>query len=101
MAGFKYNYKEEHLGKVEAFSIEGLDLWFNSIDHRPPHFHARSPGRWEIRVTILECTETQFKYEAKWGTNPIRRHREELREMVLEHRVALLEEWERKVHYVR
>lgn len=101
MSGLKYNNKEEDLGKVQAFSIEGLDLWFNSIDHRPPHFHARSPGRWEIRVYILECTKNQFKYEVKWGMIPIRRHREELREMVLAHRVALLEEWERKVLYER
>lgn len=89
------------MGKVEAFTIAGLDLWFNSIDHRPPHFHARCPGRWEIRVYILECTETQLSYEVKWGANPIRRHREQLLERVVGHRVALLEEWERKVRYER
>jgi hypothetical protein len=86
------------VGKVEAFTIAGLDLWFNSIDHRPPHFHARSSGRWEIRVYILECAPAQLSYEVKWGTNPIRRHREQLHEKVLENRVALLEERERKVH---
>jgi hypothetical protein len=87
------------LGKVEAFSIPGLDLWFNSIDHRPPHFHARRPGIWEMRVYILESTEIQLSYELKWGSYPRRRYRDTLLEMVLQHRVTLLEEWEQKVQY--
>ncbi len=32
------------MGRVDAFAIGGLDLWFNSHDHGPPHFHARRPG---------------------------------------------------------
>ena len=89
------------MGKLAAFSIAGLDLWFNSLDHRPPHFHARRPGEWEIRVYILECTKSELSYEIKWGTNPNRRYRDELFTMALHHRVSLLMEWERKVQCER
>jgi hypothetical protein len=36
--------------RLDAFSVAGLELFFNSLDHLPPHFHARRPGEWEIRV---------------------------------------------------
>ena len=45
--------------RLEAFSIPGLDLFFNSLDHLPPHFHARRRGEWEIRV-----------YQAKVSSRP-------------------------------
>jgi hypothetical protein len=86
---------------VTAFSIPGLDLWFNSSDHLPPHFHARKPGRWEVRVYILECTPARLSFTAKWprlgGAGPRRRARRALLEATLEHRVELLLEWEQKV----
>lgn len=41
------------MGRVQAFSIPGLDCWFPSLDHDPPHFHVRRPGEWEIRVRIM------------------------------------------------
>ncbi len=38
---------------VESFQIAGCRCWFYSDDHRPAHFHARSPGEWEVRVYFL------------------------------------------------
>ncbi|NCR39243.1 MAG: DUF4160 domain-containing protein [Microcystis aeruginosa W13-11] len=45
------------MGKVESFNLDGLDLFFNSHDHLPPHFHVRKPGQWEIRVFFLLCNQ--------------------------------------------
>jgi hypothetical protein len=36
--------------KVATFSVAGLESWFNSDDHLPPHFHAEKSGEWEVRV---------------------------------------------------
>lgn len=86
------------MGKVEAFTLEGLNLWINSSDHVPPHFHAGRRGQWEIRVFFLECTEGNLVYERKWGRRgPSATDRTAILQAVLEHRVDLLEEWERKV----
>lgn len=81
------------MGRVSIFSIDGLDLWFNSSDHEPPHFHASKPGWWEVRVYILE-----LKLEIKW-----RRRRvsgavvRTLLELTQQHQAKLLKEWEEKV----
>ena len=58
------------MGRVDAFAIGGLDLWFNSHDHGPPHFHVRRPGEWEIRVYFLDCTEEVLVFDQKWGREP-------------------------------
>ena len=85
------------MGKVEAFSVSGLDLWFYSSDHVPAHIHARRPGEWEIRVYLLECSDDHFAYDIVWGGEPPKRFRLAILCGVLLHRVALVEEWERKV----
>ncbi len=88
------------MGKVEAFFVVGLDLWFNSSDHLPPHIHARKRGTWEIRVYFLTSRERQLEYEMKWtgtGAGPNRREREALLRGFLQHRDELLLEWETKV----
>jgi hypothetical protein len=86
------------LGQVEAFTIQGLQLWFNSSDHLPQHLHVKRRGEWEIRVFFLECTEGQLAYEHKWGRKqPSARDRAVILAAVLEHQVALLKEWEGKV----
>jgi hypothetical protein len=33
--------------------LTGLELWFNSRDHLPPHFHAEKVGQWEVRVMFM------------------------------------------------
>jgi hypothetical protein len=85
------------LGRVEAFTLEGLKLWVNSSDHLPPHLHAGRRGEWEISVFFLECSDSHFVFELKWGKKgPSGSDRAAILQAVLEHRVALLQEWERK-----
>ena len=86
------------MGRVEAFTLDGLDLWFNSSDHLPPHVHVRRRGEWEIRVFFLVCTETELVFNRKWGRKgPPAATLAEIRKAVLEHRAELLQEWEQKV----
>ena len=88
------------MGKVDAFSVAGLELWFNSSDHLPPHFHARRAGEWELRVFFLLCTETHMDVSVKWidrKRGVSRKHLEALQEGAVRFRVELLDEWEGKV----
>ena len=55
------------MGKVEAFTLEGLELWFNSSDHLPPHVHIKRRGKWEIRVFFLDCTDSKVGIRAEMG----------------------------------
>ena len=85
------------VGKVSCFAIAGLELWFNSNDHLPHHFHVSRVGEWEIRVYFLEVTEDTLSYDVKWGPIPSRRVRDSIRNLVVQHRESLLLEWEEKV----
>lgn len=85
------------MGKLECFSVDGLDCWFNSHDHLPPHFHARRPGEWEIRVFFLLCTEKNLQHEIKWGAEPSKKYRNAILDAVSSHRAELLTEFEEKV----
>jgi hypothetical protein len=88
------------LGRVTVISIAGLDLWFNSSDHLPPHFHARRPGQWEIRVFFLQCVEGQLVFTMKWPRHGARISGKDQRALLTEslaHRAELLAEWEEKV----
>ena len=84
------------VGKVEAIDVEGLDLWFWSDDHGPPHFHAKRAGEWEIAVFFLEVTERSLVYEVKWGRGPAGRLAARIAGLVVAHREAPLQEWEEK-----
>lgn len=89
------------MGKVDCIQIAGLVLWFPSTDHLPPHFHARKPGHWEIRVFFLLCRKGRLNFDLKWPpglSGPGRQHRKRLLSAVLEKRVLLLKEWETKVN---
>ncbi|OLE70684.1 MAG: hypothetical protein AUI36_03540 [Cyanobacteria bacterium 13_1_40CM_2_61_4] len=88
------------MGKVDCFAIPGLDVFFRSSDHLPPHIHVGRPGQWEVRVYFLTCADDFLDFEMKWprhggGLNAA--DRKEILARVLEHRLELLEEWERKV----
>ena len=88
------------MGKVDAFSIDGLRLWFNSSDHRPPHFHVKKPGDWEIRVFILTTQENSLDFNIKVlfsKRQPTSAEQKKIANLVVTHREALLEEWETKV----
>ena len=89
----------EQMGKVDCFEIPGVELYFNSLDHFPPHFHAHANGEWEIRVHIRTTTKRTLHYEVVWARRsgpraPVLR---EILAKVIAHREELLLEWERKV----
>lgn len=86
------------MGKVEAFTLPGLEAWFNSSDHLPPHIHIKRRGEWEIRVMIRECSDGRLEFDHKWGgRGPSSAEKTAILIAVLQHRTALLMEWERKV----
>ena len=86
------------MARVEAFTLEGLELWFNSSDHEPPHIHVKRRGEWEIRVFFLMCTDSRLEYNRKFGKqDPPSRVLKAIRVAVVEHQVSLLKEWEQKV----
>lgn len=81
---------------VETFQVAGCRCWFYSDDHRPAHFHASSPGEWEVRVYfLLEPPQVEVVLELKRMSGRIRRA---LLRLAKEHRAELLEEWSQKVH---
>lgn len=53
--------------------------------------------RGELRIYFLLCTKEHLEYEVKWGKSPSAKVLEELRELAVENRAALLSEWESKV----
>ena len=74
------------MGRVACIQISGLDLWFSSSDHEPPHFHVRKTGTWEIRVFFRTCTQRQLDYNVKFlfaGPGPSRRERSTLLTQIL------------------
>ncbi len=87
------------MGKVTSFALAGLELWFNSDDHMPPHLHAEKPGEWEVRVYFLR--EGADMFEIKWTARPGRPSQGQLRALaalVDTKRSDLLAEWEQKVN---
>lgn len=77
---------------VAAFQVPGLKLWFWSNDHAPPHFHAKRPGQWEVKVHFL--ADPNKMIELCWETRkPTRRDMKALTELAEEHRLALLDQW--------
>jgi len=86
------------VGRVDAVALDGLDLWFNSSDHLPPHFHAKRRGEWEIRVYFLLCTDDELAFDVRWAKkDPSTKVLAGIRKGVVEHRAELLREWEQKV----
>jgi hypothetical protein len=86
------------MAKVKCLAIPGMELWFNSNDHSPPHFHAKRAGQWEVRVFFLEGSRGKM-FKVKWPREKgvPRGDLKLLEENVQTYRVELLEEWERKV----
>ncbi|MHB8522408.1 MAG: DUF4160 domain-containing protein [Limisphaerales bacterium] len=84
--------------KLKCFSIDGVELWFWSIDHHPPHFHAKRRGEWEVKVNFLRGHDEMI--ELIWATKKAhlsKADREIFWELVEKHRLELLKEWEEKV----
>jgi hypothetical protein len=86
------------MGKLSSFSIEGMQCWFNSQDHKPPHFHAKKSGQWEYRIFFMKKAAEML--EVKWQKTRIsRQDRTTLCDEASECRPELLKEWEEKVKY--
>ena len=88
------------MGKLDAFTIAGLRLFFNSNDHAPPHFHAEKPGCWEIRVFFTLSVDDHLEFSVRWperGPGLSAAERKRILERILFHRVALIREWYAKV----
>lgn len=83
------------MGAVAALEVAGLDLWFNSSDHRPPHFHAEKSGRWGVRVRFMRDPGEMI--EIVWG-EPRKAEVRALARLAAAKRFELLREWEAKVH---
>ena len=86
------------MGQVDAFHLPGLELWFNSNDHRPPHFHVEKPGEWEVIVRFLRARSEMC--EVRWSSRqgaPSKADLGAIAKTAEAHRRALLVEWETKV----
>ena len=97
---FLQTNRSDILGKLDCFRLAGLDLSFHSSDHEPPHFHARKPDKWEIRVFFGVCTERELVFNVKFprsGEGPSGKEQRAILNRVLQHRDALYVEWENKV----
>ncbi|MEI9942173.1 MAG: DUF4160 domain-containing protein [Pseudomonadota bacterium] len=81
--------------RLDAFRVAGLDLWFNSADHKPPHFHAEKTDAWEVRVYFLR--DPTEMVEVIWGGEPKAADLKKLRTLAAAYRVQLFKEWEQKV----
>jgi len=85
------------MGKVDAFKLVGVECWFCSQDHRPPHFHARKRGKWDVRVFFMEAKD-QMLERVRGARAPLpARDVKAICDAAEEHRDQLLAEWEEKV----
>lgn len=83
------------MAKVECLEIPGLECWFWSNDHNPPHFHVKRAGEWELKVKFLEDNDL---FELEWGEAPSSKVLKGIKRLVSANREALLAEWETKVN---
>lgn len=86
--------------KVENFNIHGLEAFFRSNDHLPPHFHVKKKGEWEIRVYIITSTE-KLHYSVKFPKNKKQflssKEEKSILAFVIKNREKLYLDWENKV----
>lgn len=84
------------MGKVTSFNLVGIECWFYSNEHKPPHFHAKRAGQWHVTVSFLESRVTMIK-RAKGPSGRIKKaDRVALLDMAQLYREELLKEWEEK-----
>ena len=90
--------------RVECMALAGLELWFNSEDHGPPHFHVRKPDRWEIRVFFRSCTRRELSFSVKYSfraKGPTGKEPAAILRTVMDNLAELTLEWEQKVQTER
>jgi hypothetical protein len=84
--------------RVACFTVAGLDLWFNSDDHLPPHFHAEKPGDWEVKVHFMRERSSMWEVVYNRPRHPTKGELKNLLKQAEAHRADLLREWETKVN---
>lgn len=84
------------MATVKCFTIDGVQMWIPSGDHDPPHFHARRPGEWTVKVTIQAPADADLMIAVVKppGVRIAGKYRKAIVEGVVAHREALLAEWE-------
>ena len=82
------------MATVRAFEVYGVQMWIPSGDHNPPHFHARKPGHWVIKVNILETANAMIQLVRPPNARIDRTDRRAIIEGVERHREELLREFE-------
>lgn len=89
------------MGKIGGFNLNGLEAFFQSGDHRPPHFHVKKKGEWEIRVYIATTTKSNLDYSFKFPKNNSKtidsKEKEKIINFVINKRESLLVDWETQV----
>jgi Domain of unknown function (DUF4160) len=82
------------MAKVQAFEVDGVQMWIPSGDHNPPHLHARKPGHWVVKVKILEPGNSMIEVLRPPDARIDRSDRKAIVQGVEAHRDALLREFE-------
>lgn len=89
------------MGKIEYFSIQGLQAFFRSNDHRPPHFHVKKVRTWEVRVYILTSSKNGLDYSFKFPKNNsvtlTSKEKKTILRFITNNREKLLLDWETQV----
>jgi len=85
------------MGKVSCFRLGGVYCWFNSQEHRPPHFHAKRRGRWHVRVFFLRGKGGMMQRAGGPRERISAIDGNALCDMAELYRQELLREWEAKV----
>ncbi len=81
------------MATVSAFQISGVSMWFWSLDHQPPHFHAKRRGEWEVKVYFLRQPSEMI--EVEWADKkPSGKLLKDIATLAEAYRVELLVQWE-------
>jgi hypothetical protein len=79
--------------KVKSFTLFGIECYFPSLDHEPPHFHAKRAGEWNCKVFFLE-SRGKILQVVKGEKRLTKSQRKELLNAVATFRAELMNEWE-------
>jgi hypothetical protein len=85
------------MGKVSSFHLDGIDCWFWSQEHRPPHFHARKKECWEVQVYFLKTKNEMLVMVKSLRGRISSKDANALTNNAERYRAELLKEWEKKV----
>ena len=86
------------MGKVTSFNLEGIECWFHSQEHRPPHFHAKKRGHWHIRIYFMEAKSNMAERARGPRGRISSADRNTICDIAEWYRGELLLEWEKKVN---